>query len=79
MLSKGEVPFPEVTKDMEVVEPAAVPLPLADEAENVALAMQEGSEDMIIPDSESDGEGVGDIADGVVPRMGLGKFAYAAA
>ena len=79
MLSKGGVPFPEVTRGKEVVEPAAVPLPLADEAENAALSVQEGSEDMIIPDSESDGEGVVDAVGEVAPRIGLERFTYAAA
>jgi exonuclease-1 len=79
MLSKANVPFPEAAKATKVVEPAAVPLPAADEDENVALSMQEGSEDMIVPDSESDGEGINDGVDGVPPRIGLERFAYSSA
>lgn len=56
MLSKGEVPFPEVSGEEETIDPASVPLPLADEVENIALSMQNGSEDMIVPNSESEGE-----------------------
>lgn len=76
MLSKGDVPFPEVARHKEVVNPAAIPLPLADEAENAALSTQAGSEDMIIHDSESEGEdeGAGDYQ--VAPGMGLGRFTY---
>ena len=78
MLAKRELPFPEVSKDTIVVDPAAVPLPFADEAENMALSMQKGSEDMIVPGSESEGEeGAG--ADEVLPRTGLERFAYAVA
>lgn len=78
MLSTRSVPFPEVLKDMSMTGPAAVPLPLPDDAENRALLMQEGSEDMIIPDSEDEVDGVDDRPHGLAPRMGLEKFAYTA-
>ena len=83
MLSKGDVPFPEVrreTKNDNAVEPASIPLPMADETENLMLSTQKGSEDMIIPDSESEGEEDLDPDAGeAVPCIDFGRFAYAAA
>jgi exonuclease-1 len=79
VLSKGDVPFPEVAKDKIAVNPSAVPLPLADEAENLALSMQGGSEDMIVHDSESEGDDAGVGADGLTPGIGLERFAYTTA
>jgi exonuclease-1 len=83
LLSKGDVPFPEVrreTKKNNAVEPASIPLPTADETENLMLSTQNGSEDMIIPDSESEGEeDLAPDAGEAVPCIDFGRFAYAAA
>jgi exonuclease-1 len=67
LLSKGSVPFPEV------VEPAAIPLPIPDETENKALT---GSEDLIIHDSEEEEP----LSPGPGPeesKLDLGRFVYA--
>lgn len=76
-LSKGIMPFLEVaqTNKAAEVEPASIPLPMPDEAENIVLSMQNGSEDLIIHDSEEEGlsPGAGEEA----PRINLGRFVYA--
>jgi exonuclease-1 len=82
LLCKNSVPFPEVRRELKTkkVEPASVPLPMPDEAENVALNMQSGSEDLIIHDSEEDealSPGPEDEYESA-PRIDLGRFAYAA-
>ena len=82
LLCKNSVPFPEVRRELKTkkVEPASVPLPMPDEAENVALNMQSGSEDLIIHDSEEDEA----LSPGPyneyesAPRIDLSRFAYAA-
>lgn len=76
-LPKAEISFPEVAKE-DIVEPDLVPLPLVDEAENMALSAQNGSEDMIVPDSESEGEDLCTGAGDEGPRMKLERFTYAA-
>lgn len=62
------------------VEPASVPLPTPDEAENVALNMQSGSEDLIIHDSEEDEALSPSAVDEYesTPQIDLGRFMYAA-
>jgi exonuclease-1 len=53
---------------------------MADETENLMLSTQNGSEDMIIPDSESEGEeDLAPDAGEAVPCIDFGRFAYAAA
>ena len=56
LLSKSNLPFPEVERRYKAkhIEPALIPLPVPDEAENAALSWQGGTEDMIIHDSEED-------------------------
>lgn len=56
LLSKGNVPFPEVERGTKWknIGPASIPLPIPDEAERAALSMQNGSEDMIFHESEED-------------------------
>lgn len=52
------MPFFEVGRENEVtkVEPASIPLPIPDDSEHKALSMEmyNGSEDLIIHDSEED-------------------------
>lgn len=75
------VPFPEVATKVAVktmdVEPASVPLPAANEAENEAL--NRGSEDLIVHDSEEEEEVLSSGGGEKNERMGfdLKKFAYA--
>jgi len=80
LLSKSNVPFPEVARGVikkNEVEPAAIPLPKADETENMALAApQNGSEDLIIHDSEED-ECLSPGPEESTPRFDLRKFVYA--
>ncbi|KAF4627303.1 hypothetical protein G7Y89_g10851 [Cudoniella acicularis] len=56
VLGKEGVPFPEVTRESQKAtsNPALIPLPAADDSENRALAPQNGSEDLIIHDSEEE-------------------------
>jgi exonuclease-1 len=72
LFSKTSVPFPEVEREAKPkkIEPASVPLPIPDEAENAALNMQSGSEDLIIHDSEEDEYELNSQID-------LGRFFYA--
>lgn len=76
MLSKISVPFPEVVEkgNLQEVEPASISLPFPDEAENSFL-QQNGSEDLIIPDSED--EGLSPIADDATARINIGRFVFA--
>jgi exonuclease-1 len=53
------------------VEPASIPLPMADEMENRALSMQNGSEDLIIHDSEEELDG---LSPG--PRFNIAQYVY---
>jgi exonuclease-1 len=79
LLSKSNVPFSEVARDVmkKEVEPASIPLPKADQTENMALvAPQNGSEDLIIHDSEEE-ECLSPGPEGSVPRIDLGRFVYA--
>jgi exonuclease-1 len=76
MLSKSSVPFPEVAieKKSQNIEPASIPLPIPDETENIEL-MQNGSEDLIIHDSEEE-EGLSPVAD-EGPRIDFRQFVFA--
>lgn len=79
LLSKGSVPFPEVATERQKspVSPAAIPLPPADETENKALAPQNGSEDMMVPDSEED-EPLSPGPEGVsASKIDFAQFVYA--
>jgi exonuclease-1 len=81
LLSKNSVPFPEVEREIKPkkVDPASVPLPMPDEAENAALNMQNGSEDLIIHDSEED-EALSPSPLSEyesTPQIDLGRFLYA--
>jgi exonuclease 1 len=82
LLSKSSVPFPEVDRATKSnkIEPASVPLPTPDEAENAALSMQSGSEDMMIHDSEEDEALSPSPEDGYesAPHIDLGRFAFVA-
>jgi exonuclease-1 len=62
---------------VEVV-PASIPLPLPDENENKALSMeiQNGSEDLIIHDSEEE-ECLSPCRGEALPTINLGRFAFA--
>lgn len=55
LLSKGPL-FPEIERGpkAKIIEPASIPLPVSDDAENAALSRQCGSEDLIVHDSEED-------------------------
>lgn len=78
MLSKTSVPFPEVivAKKVQVMDPASIPLPEPEETENMEL-MQNGSEDLIVHDSEEE-EGCSPIIDNEeMPHINLGCFAFA--
>jgi exonuclease-1 len=77
--SRKILPFPEVARDLikDVVVPAMIPLPASDEEEHVTLAMQNGSEDMIIHDSESEGEGLSSAGE-EAHQIDLGRFLYEA-
>jgi exonuclease-1 len=79
LLSRGSVPFPEVTQESQAkeTEPASIPLPRPDETEELLLStdMQEGSEDMIVHDSEEE-DCLSPKADERVPRVNLGRFVY---
>ncbi|KAH8819548.1 exonuclease-like protein [Xylogone sp. PMI_703] len=82
LLGKCSLPFPDVMKKAKKVpiEPALLPLPPPDETENLSLAAGEGSEDLIIPDSEEEDESsspptfLGDTSNQL---LDLGKFLYA--
>jgi exonuclease 1 len=56
LLGKGSMPFPELVHktSKNVIDPASIPLPDPDELENVSLNQQNGSEDLIIHDSEEE-------------------------
>ena len=81
LLSKGSVPFPEVGLENKVmeVEPASIPLPIPDENENMVLSMemQNGSEDLIIHDSEEEECLSPGGLDEEMPRINLGRFVFA--
>ena len=81
LLSKGSVPFPEVTKESHTkdVEPALIPLPIPDETENLYLITQSGSEDLIIHDSEGENDALspGPADECVSSRIDFKRFAYA--
>lgn len=74
------MPFPEVAQENKVkeVEPAWIPLPQPDETENMALSMemQNGSEDLIIHDSEEE-ECLSPVGDQEIRRINIGRFLYA--
>jgi len=86
---KRGVPFPEVvprSKLAVVVHPEDVPLPCDDENEKRALMDDfeeggQGSEDLIIRDSEDEDEIIEHVECGsrpVVSKLGLGKYAFRA-
>ena len=81
LLSKNAVPFPEVERGPKTIhiEPALIPLPLPDDAENAALGRQGGSEDMIVHDSEED-EALSPSpeCDYEAPRFDMSHFAFGA-
>jgi exonuclease-1 len=63
------------------VNPAFIPLPKVDVEEVEALNMSLGSEDLLIPESDSEDGGVGGVDDGPTPfsgvgRLNLSKFLY---
>jgi exonuclease-1 len=80
LLSKGSVPFPEVAQENKVkeVEPALIPLPQPDETENLALSMemQNGSEDLIVHDSEEE-ECLSPVGDQEIRPINIGRFLFA--
>lgn len=81
LLGDNSVPFPHVLnhrKDVNV-EPASIPLPLPDETENMALA-QEGSEDLIIHDSEGEDDAMSPGPEEGIQSAGslnIARFVYA--
>ncbi|RAL64700.1 hypothetical protein DID88_001732 [Monilinia fructigena] len=83
-LQKTSNPFPETSKGNKSkpaeVQPASIPLPPADNIE-ASILRQEGSEDMIIPDSEDEEDPSSPAEDGRSKVLGLGldlgRFAYA--
>lgn len=79
MLPKTSVPFPEVViqTKAQVMDATTIPLPLPDETENLEL-MHNGSEDLIIHDSEEE-DGLSPIVTGGRdPPVDLSRFAFAA-
>jgi exonuclease-1 len=77
LLSKNGVPFPEMARESKLTfaEPASIPLPVPDYAE--ALALGNGSEDLIIHDSEGEEDALSPIAgDDHNSRIDLGAFVY---
>ncbi|PVH87982.1 hypothetical protein DL98DRAFT_224387 [Cadophora sp. DSE1049] len=81
LLSRGNVPFPEVAHDMkkQVVDPASIPLPAVDENEIKMLSKGTGSEDLIIHDSEDDEELSPCGVEETKSRFDFGRFVYAKA
>lgn len=81
LFGKSGPPFPKVKKAMvaQMIDPTSIPLPPADETENIALSGQKGSEDMIIHDSEGDDEALSSSFKDDRPRdkLNLGQFVYA--
>lgn len=84
-LSKNTLPFPEVATETNkravarVVEPASIPLPEPDENEKIELqGYGNGSEDLIIHDSEEEGSSpvCGDMPEASVTRLNFAQFAY---
>jgi exonuclease-1 len=76
LLGRVTVPFPEVANDepATLVDPTLIPLPLPDEAEDKAL--QNGSEDMIIHDSEGEEEDLSPNSNDTF-KINFGRFVYA--
>lgn len=83
--SKKTLPFPEVATETRkravprVVEPALIPLPEPNENENIELqGYGNGSEDLIIHDSEEEGSSpvCGDMPEVSVSRLNFAQFAY---
>ena len=81
LLSKGGVPFPDVDRENEFpeVDPASIPLPIPGESENTALSMEmhNGSEDLIVHDSEEDEALSPSGMTEELPRINLGRFVFA--
>ncbi|KAG9231036.1 hypothetical protein BJ875DRAFT_133751 [Amylocarpus encephaloides] len=81
LLGKRSLPSPEVATETKknVVDPASTPLPAADDIESVMLMNQNGSEDMMINDSEEDEDPFSPIAKECIlaTRLDLAKFVYA--
>jgi exonuclease-1 len=79
LLGKGLVPFPEVAGDnsKSVVDPASIPLPQPDETENIALNQQNGSEDLIIHDSEEEDDALSPVSrEDISAPLDFTKFVY---
>jgi exonuclease-1 len=75
LLSIQNLPFPEVSREknaVEYLEPALIPLPDPDDTETAALE-QNGSEDLIIHDSEEDEM----LSPEPEARIDFRRFAYA--
>ncbi|CAD6455277.1 b2c59eec-2b0c-4d1f-a050-d97e87ddf845 [Sclerotinia trifoliorum] len=83
-LRTTSVSFPEATKEKKSrladVQPTSVPLPPIDDTEVAALT-QEGSEDLIIPDSDGEEEPLSPVEEksnkGLRLGLNLGRFVYA--
>lgn len=81
LLGKGCIPFQDVVEKTKTppLDPAMIPLPPVDEAENQSLAGSAGSEDLIIPDSEGEDEALspgGCSLDRSKGDLDLGRFLY---
>ncbi|RDL31895.1 Uncharacterized protein BP5553_09297 [Venustampulla echinocandica] len=79
LLGKGSMTFPEVQQENQssTVDPAMIPLPAIDEMEKVTLAMQSGSEDWIVHDSEEEDDDMSRAEEHESPRrMNLAQFVY---
>ena len=81
LLSRGNVPFPEVVGEMKknVVDPASIPLPAVDENEVKVLSKGTGSEDLIIHDSEEEELSPCGGEEEARPRFDFSRFVYAKA
>jgi exonuclease-1 len=85
---KAGVPFPEVARPSAlkaVLAPADIPLPAADEAENISLAAEadfaasHGSEDLIVHDSEEEDELISPSeGEARATSLNLDRFAFRA-
>lgn len=62
-----------------MVEPASIPLPVADEEESLVLSVQKGSEDLITHDSEGEEDALSGVCveeDASHSKVGFQKFMY---
>ncbi|CZR64199.1 related to 5`-3` exonuclease [Phialocephala subalpina] len=78
----SRIPFPEVASESPAkkIDPAMVPLPIPDDAENIALNTPTGSEDQIIHDSEGDDEAMSSYSgpEEGTAQLDLGRFMFTA-